>query len=83
MCLCDKNSICCYANYGPSFGGDDTCTKDIFINSDSNTNQYSYCNFGHSYKHEDYLCGTDRAKAILAGSYQFQTVEIEVFAKVG
>jgi len=29
----------------------------------------------------DYQKGTDKAKAILAGSYNFQTLEIEVFTK--
>jgi len=65
-------------SYGPTFGGG----GDIHISSDSNLNQASYSNFGYTYKHADYQCGTERAKSVLAGSYNFQTLEIEVFVRV-
>lgn len=74
-------AINCSAKRGPSFGGNGQYIKDIVIRSDSNANQESYSDFGYSYKHPDYLKGTDKAKSILAGSYKFQTVEIEVFSQ--
>ena len=52
---------------------------DLNICSDSNMNQTSYSNFGYGFKNPDYLEDTEEAKAILAGSYTFQNVEIEVF----
>lgn len=72
-----QKAIFTRATYGPTFGGG----FDIKIMSNSNVNQDSYCNFGSSYKHPDYLFDTDKAKNILAGSHNFQPVEIEVFAK--
>ena len=52
---------------------------DLNICSDSNMNQTSVSNFGYGFKKTDYRGGTEEAKAILAGSYNFQNVEIEVF----
>ncbi len=77
MCTNGTNAINCSAAYGPSFGGG--C--DIYIASGSNANLTSSCNFGSSYKHADYQNATDKAKTILAGSYNFQTLEIEVFVR--
>ena len=74
----NNGAITCYAN-GPVFGGFGK-GSDIYISSDSNTNQTSACNFGDTFKHTDYQFGTEKAKTILAGSYNFQTVEIEVFS---
>ena len=54
---------------------------DIVIHTDSNINKMSYCEFGYSYQHQDYLKDTDEAEKILAGSYVFETVDIEVFTK--
>ena len=71
-----KEAICCSSFRGPCFG-----FKDIDINTDSNINKKSYCDFGHSYLHTDYLKDTDNAENILAGSYKFETVEIEVYTK--
>ncbi len=77
MCSNDgQNAILC--DHGPTFGKSDS---DIFINNNSNTDS-GHCNFGHTYKHPDYLEGTEKAKNILAGSYKFRTTEIEVYAKV-
>jgi len=73
-----ENAIYCDSDYGPCFGGDGDY---IFIDSDSNINKESFCDFGFAYKHPDYLKVTDKAKNILAGSYNFETVEIEVYAK--
>jgi len=44
-------------------------------------NKDSECNFGYSYQHPDYEKDTDEAQNILAGSYCFETVEIEVYAQ--
>jgi hypothetical protein len=75
MCTNGNNAICCGSAYGPTFG------RDIYISSGSNSNQTSYSNFGYDYKHPDYQNGTAKANSILAGSYNFQTLEIEVFVR--
>ena len=72
-------AIHCDSDHGPCFGGEGTKLKDICIRTDSNIKK-SDCNFGFAYKHPDYLKDTDKAKNILAGSYNFETVEIEVYA---
>ncbi len=72
-------AIASSTSYGPVFGCDGK-GRDIFIASDSNTNQTSACNFGGAFKHTDYEFGTEKAKTLLAGSYYFQTAEIEVFS---
>jgi hypothetical protein len=36
---------------------------------------------GYSYKHPQYAFGTDEAKPFLAGSFNFQLEEIEVYQK--
>jgi hypothetical protein len=78
MCTNGSGAIYCNSTYGPTFG---TGAFDIYISSGSNANQTSYSNFGHTYKHADYQCGTEKAKSILAGSYHFKTLEIEVFVR--
>jgi hypothetical protein len=42
-------------------------------------NSYSY--LGHTYKHHQYANGTNEAKSFLAGSFQFQLDEIEVYER--
>ena len=74
-------AICCNSKYGPCFGGDGDYLKDICIESDSNINKESYCDFGFSYQHPDYEKDSDEAQNILAGSQYFETLEIEVYAK--
>jgi len=82
FCLNESQlAIYCGPDYGPCFGGEGTYLKDICIDSDSHINKYSYCDFGYSYQHPDYLKDTDKAQKFLAGSYEFETVEIEVFVK--
>ena len=76
-----ENAIYCWSDYGPCFGGDDDKITDIVIHTDSNINKFSYCVFGYSYQHQDYLKDTDEAENILAGSFEFETVEIEVYAQ--
>jgi hypothetical protein len=68
-----NNAIFQYPFCGPSFG------PDIYIAPDSNSNRDSFSVFGSNYKHADYQNGTEKAKSILGGSYNFKTVEIEVF----
>ena len=80
MCLKEK-AIGCHSRYGPCFGGEGTTFRDIFIQTDSNKNKESYCDFGYAYQHPDYLKETCKAKNILAGSHAFETYEIEVYAK--
>ena len=77
--LCSNNGkeIYCHSTYGPTFGSG----NDIYISSGSNANQTSYSNFGSSYYHADYQNGTVKGQSILAGSYNFQTLEIEVFVR--
>jgi len=77
MCANSTYAIDCDSYGGPLFG----VGHDIHISSDSNSNQTSYSNFGCTYKHADYQYGTERAKSILAGSYNFQTLEVKVFVR--
>ncbi len=65
-------------SYGPSFGGG----HDLYISDSSNINTSSYSNLGSSYCHPLYASGSIDAQSFLAGSYNFQTVEIEVFKKI-
>ena len=76
-----KETIFCDSRFGPCFGGDTQYVCDILIKTDSNKKKESYCDFGYDFHHPDYEKGTHEAKNILAGSYKFETVEIEVFAK--
>jgi hypothetical protein len=76
-----ENATYCGPEFGPCFGVDDDGIIDICIHSDSNINKESNCDFGYSYQHPDYLKDTDKAKKILAGSFYFETVEIEVYAQ--
>ena len=69
-------AIYCKAGFGPTFGGG----HDIKIWNNSNTTTESYSNLGSSYDFSLFDCGTIRAQSFLAGSRNFQTSEIEVFA---
>jgi len=72
---CSQNDgIYCNSSYGPTFGGG----HDLHIADKSNTNTSSYSNLGCSYTHP---YGSNEAKSFLAGSYNFQVTEIEVYAK--
>lgn len=71
----NQRAIYCDARFGPSFGGG----HDISIASDSNCNEESYSNLGFSYQHPGYQVLTQKAYNVLAGSRNFQTLEIEVF----
>ena len=71
-----KQAIYCSIFYGPCYGD-----GYIDINTDSNINKKSFCDFGWAYKHPDYEKDTYEAGNILAGSYKFETVEIEIYAQ--
>lgn len=70
-------SIYSNINYGPTFGNGHS----LYISNDSNLNKQSYSNLGTSYKHPNYLYGSNESKSFLADSYYFQTEEIEVYEK--
>jgi hypothetical protein len=74
------SALSCNSSYGPSFGYDRGYV-DICIGPNSNAYQSSSSDFGCSFKHQDYPAASAKAKAILAGSRTFQTIDIEVFTK--
>ena len=67
-------AIYCNMRYGPTFGvGHDICIRDKM------TANFSYSSFGFSYKVENYLGGSEKAKCFLAdGGHNFTVEEIEV-----
>lgn len=73
----NQTLIYCNSRFGPTFGNG----HDIHISSNSNGNTLSYSNLGISYKHPNYENGSNEAESFLAGSFYFQTVEIEVYTK--
>ena len=68
-----QDSIYCAPHYGPTFGGG----HDFLISDNSNTTKASSSHLGQSY---DFAQEKNEARSFLAGSYNFQTVEVEVFA---
>ena len=82
MCSNGGNrAINCYSHLGPSFGSDGQFFRDIVLYGNSNVNNESFSNFGYSYQHPSYPKETFVATSILAGSFNFRTLEIEVFIK--
>ena len=78
-----KYSIYCWSKCGPIFGGH--CGQgahDICIVSDADQETGSYSSLGNAYKNSKYAYGTNEVKSFLAGSYQFQLNEIEVYQMV-
>jgi len=67
------------ASYGPTFGGG----HDFMICNNSNTTNSSYSNFGYSYTitSTGYVYGNTQAQSFLAGSYNFKTLDVEVYGK--
>ncbi len=61
--------------YGPTFGGG----HDIYVSDYSNQNYNSYSNLGFSYRLLNNITFASEAKGYLAGSYYWQTTEIEVY----
>eukprot|EP01080_Neovahlkampfia_damariscottae_P010858 gene10858-3477_t len=73
-----NSSIYCCSGYGPTFGGG----HDLYIYTNSNSNTSSYSNFGYNYDSNVIgSYGSTQAQNFLAGSYNFQTVEIEVYSQ--
>ena len=73
-----KSDDAIYGNsgYGPTFGGG----HDIYIADDAASNTNSYTNLGHSYVQlAGYKYGASDTRSLLAGSYNFQPQEVEVF----
>lgn len=71
-----SNAIFDYYNYGPTFGGG----HDINIKNHASSNTGSYANLGHSYNPPaGHSYHTYFTKSFLAGSYNFQPDEVEVF----
>ena len=63
------------SGYGPTFGG-----YDIYIANSAGYNTNSYTNLGHSYVQlAGYRYGSSDTRSLLAGSYNFQPHEVEVF----
>ena len=67
-------SIYCNSEYGPIFGGG----NDIRIANNANTTMGSYSNLSHSYYQHPQ---PSQGNSYLAGSYQFNLSEIEVYQK--
>jgi len=86
-----EQGIFCNKDSGPSFGYREPIfsnrgnIKEYIIHyglrifTDSNINQPSYSNIGYGFISPDYREGSGKARTFLTGSYNFQTVEIEVF----
>ena len=72
-----RHAIICSPECGPTFGRG----YDICIANNSNTAMDSYSNLGFTYSHPQYEYGTDEAVSFLAGSFNFQLDEIEVYQK--
>jgi hypothetical protein len=70
------HAIYCHSSSGPNFGW-----FDIHIANNANTTMDSCSQLGLSYKHPQYAYGTNEAETFLAGSFEFQLEEIEVYQK--
>jgi len=68
-----NNSIYCYSGCGPTFGSG----FDIHLCNNANTTMDSGSYLGRSYQHPQ----PDQGDSYLAGSFQFQLSEIEVYQK--
>jgi hypothetical protein len=66
-------AIYCHFECGPTFG------EDIIIENNANKTMDSYSRLGSNYSHPQYEYKTNEAQTFLAGSYQFQLDEIEVY----
>jgi hypothetical protein len=72
MCSNEGKKVTCFNSArGPCFGGEGDYLRDINIHSDSNINKDNYCDFGHAYKHSDYLKGTAKAQNIFSWIFLF------------
>eukprot|EP00013_Stygamoeba_regulata_P025303 CAMPEP_0177651930 /NCGR_PEP_ID=MMETSP0447-20121125/12828_1 /TAXON_ID=0 /ORGANISM="Stygamoeba regulata, Strain BSH-02190019" /LENGTH=430 /DNA_ID=CAMNT_0019155079 /DNA_START=91 /DNA_END=1383 /DNA_ORIENTATION=- len=62
-------------DYGPTYGGG----HDLYIADNSNTNNQSHANIGHSFLLEGFVYGTQNTRHFLTGATNFMIDEIEVF----
>ena len=69
------HAICCVYKCGPSFG----CG--IHIANNANTTMDCYSNLGYTYRHPQYAARSKEAENFLAGSFNFQLDEIEVYER--
>ncbi|KAK3698424.1 hypothetical protein QZH41_001190 [Actinostola sp. cb2023] len=70
------NAVYGNGGYLPTFGGG----HDVHIANNAGSNTNSYTNLGHSYiQLRSYKQGSAKAKNLLAGTYNFQPDEVEVF----
>jgi len=56
--------------------------SDLGIADKPNLKPVSWSNLGHFYVHPEYEYESDRAESFLAGSFEFQVSEIEVYTKI-
>lgn len=70
-----SSTIFCDPTNGPVFGAG----HDLFICSKSNSINSSSSNLGSSFKHLNYDYNSNEARAFLAGSFNFTTIDIEVY----
>ncbi len=71
-----SHSISTCSSYGPIFGGG----NDFLIADYASSSTSSYSNFGYTYgPPSGYSYGSSFAGSFLAGSYNFQPDEVEVF----
>ena len=68
-----ENAIVCHVIFGPMFGGD------LVIAANSNTNAQSKSNLGSNFDFTHFAFQSTEARSFLAGGFNFQTVEIEVY----
>ena len=72
-----SNAVYCFSTHGPVFGCFDICIQN---NSDVSTRNYS--ELGNSFDFKLHSPKTTEAQSFLAGSREFQTVEVEVFSLI-
>ena len=76
-----KTSIFQSSRHGAIFGsGTSRNGRDISISDNANCNSTSFSDFGCSYTlPEGYVAGSNEARFLLAGSFNFTPTEVEVF----
>jgi hypothetical protein len=79
-CVKDAVAIGCNTGHGPIFGDGFDLAVDNNSNLKSNNNK-TQSNLGKSYVHPEFEFKSSEARTFLAGSYTFQTSEIEVYIK--
>lgn len=80
-CTDPSKAITSHSNSGPTFGdGHEFYISDHSNIKDPNIKLLSCSNVGATYKHPAFSFNTHDSKTFLAGSFLFQTVEVEVFA---